>query len=63
MPRPDINSVEDEDFVNPFNNPPFISADGKKPRVKANIDNRFKQVRYRDRSMVDRLISPPAQLH
>ena len=26
--------------MNPFDNPPFISADGKKPRVKANINNR-----------------------
>ena len=40
----DINSVEDEDFLSPFDNPPFISADGKEPRVKANINNRFKQV-------------------
>ncbi len=50
----DINSVEDEDFTNPFRNPPFISADGKKPRVKANIDNRFKQVLCKDRSLIGR---------
>jgi len=28
-------------IVNPFDNPPFISADGKKPRVKSNINNRI----------------------
>ena len=43
-------SIEDNDvveapppqpIVNPFDNPPFISVDGKKPRVKANINNKF----------------------
>ena len=41
----DNDPVEDvtvEPVVNPFDNPPFISADGKKPRVKANLNsNKF----------------------
>ena len=29
-----VEDVTEEPIVNPFDNPPFISADGKKPRVK-----------------------------
>ena len=33
-----VEDVTEEPIVNPFDNPPFISADGKKPRVKANLN-------------------------
>lgn len=35
-----FEDATEKPVVNPFDNPPFISADGKKPRVKANINNR-----------------------
>ena len=36
-----VEDVTEEPIVNPFDNPPFISADGKKPRVKANLNTKF----------------------
>ena len=33
------HGTEQTPAKNPFDNPPFISADGRKPRVKANINN------------------------
>lgn len=36
-----FEDATEKPVVNPFDNPPFISADGKKPRVKANINNRI----------------------
>jgi len=32
--------TEDPRALDPFNNPPFVSVDGKKPRVKANINSK-----------------------
>merc|ERR1712218_631758 len=37
----ELGDVNEEPIVNPFDNPPFISADGKKPRVKANLNSKF----------------------
>ena len=34
-----VNLETNEDLVNPFDSPPFTSADGKTPRVKSNINN------------------------
>ena len=36
-----MEDVTENSIVNPFDNPPFISADGKKPRVKANLNTKF----------------------
>ena len=36
-----VEDVTEQPIVNPFDNPPFISADGKKPRVKANLNTKF----------------------
>ena len=36
-----VEDVTENSIVNPFDNPPFISADGKKPRVKANLNTKF----------------------
>ena len=33
----DTDSITDDRTTDPFRNPPVLSADGKKPRVKSNI--------------------------
>ena len=52
-PAPDTDPLEDVSeppIVNPFDNPPFISVDGKRPRVKANINNKFVKNKNRESS-------------
>ena len=36
-----VEDVTEDPVVNPFDNPPFITVDGKKPRVKANLNTKF----------------------
>ena len=45
-----LEDVSEPPVVNPFDNPPFISVDGKRPRVKANINNKFVKKKNRENS-------------